>query len=558
MPYPRLYSRRKGSVLFFYRKILEGAEAFLKPSGYVFFECPYERIDRIGALFDPDWKVDGYRDLQDRPRVLRAEWKGISVLNSEKGLFRMGPEKPKGSERNGPAQILLALSKAEVREILSFAIEGKYGLRPFEAASAKNAIEALADHGAIRLVICEHPGISDVLFRHIISLNRRREKGNRIQVIVCTDQKPTGDTLLEKMNILGFASWTNLIDSTLSLLSFLAEKSEPNSSPSQIEQGLAEDETCRIKTSLLIRVGVLKTGVYVRLSPTKFVKIYSAGDEFEQEDYTRILTEKKIEYLYLRKDEIGEFLLKFKQELLHLLSTEILSQNVRTDLLVAVHETTRELLNKLGATREVQEVVKANIGLTVKAMAKSSHLGDILKRFEIDREKYISSHSVLLPQIACSLALTMEWSSEQTLQKLALAAFLHDVPLTNDALAAVMNLTELARKKDQFTPEEMKAFKSHPVKASEMVKNFQEVPADVDVIVLQHHERPDGSGFPRGLGQHQISPLAAVFIVAHDIVSAIYDKSTPFVLEKFIADKKNEYHAGNFKKLHVRLVGLKL
>jgi release factor glutamine methyltransferase len=70
-----------GDPLYFYRKILEGAEAYLKPSGYVFFECPHERIDRIGTLFGPDWKVDGYRDLNERPRVLRAEWKGISVLN---------------------------------------------------------------------------------------------------------------------------------------------------------------------------------------------------------------------------------------------------------------------------------------------------------------------------------------------------------------------------------------------------------------------------------------------------------------------------------------------
>lgn len=71
----------EGDPLYFYRKILEGAEAFLIPSGYVFFECPHERIDRVGALFGPDWKVDGFRDLNDRPRVLRAEWKGISVLN---------------------------------------------------------------------------------------------------------------------------------------------------------------------------------------------------------------------------------------------------------------------------------------------------------------------------------------------------------------------------------------------------------------------------------------------------------------------------------------------
>lgn len=71
----------EGDPLYFYRKIIEGAEAYLRPSGYVFLECPHERIDRIGSLFGPSWKVDGYRDLTERPRVLRAEWKGISVLN---------------------------------------------------------------------------------------------------------------------------------------------------------------------------------------------------------------------------------------------------------------------------------------------------------------------------------------------------------------------------------------------------------------------------------------------------------------------------------------------
>jgi len=70
-----------GDPLYFYRKIVEEAEAILKPSGYIFFECPHERIDRIGSLFGGDWRVDGYRDLNERPRVLRAEWKGISVLN---------------------------------------------------------------------------------------------------------------------------------------------------------------------------------------------------------------------------------------------------------------------------------------------------------------------------------------------------------------------------------------------------------------------------------------------------------------------------------------------
>lgn len=458
-------------------------------------------------------------------------------------------------------QTLLALSRIEVREMLAFAVESKVGVKPFEASTAKEAIEVLADHGAVKTVICEYPGISDVLFRHIISLNRRREEKDQIRCVVCCGEKPEGDIVIQKMNILGYASWTNLIDTTLALLDPLGQSGETAELGRELPESdkqLTDADTCRIKTTLLIRVGQLQAGVYIRLSPTKYVKMFQEGDEFSEEDYTRILREKKIEHLYLRKDECSEFLLKFKNDLLQLLQAEVLSKNVNPELLEEVHETAQELLNKLGATREVQEVVKANVQVTIKAMGKSPRLADILKRIEIDREKYISSHSVLLPQIACTLAMTMDWKSESTLQKLALAAFLHDMPMTNHELAAVTNLTELTRRKAEFTEEESKQYKSHPVKGSEMAKQFQEVPPDVDTIILQHHERPDGSGFPRGLSHHHISPLAAVFIVAHDLVSAIYSIDTPFVLEQFIENTKEQYHAGNFRKLHQQLSSLKL
>lgn len=459
-------------------------------------------------------------------------------------------------------QILLALSKPEVREMLAFAVESRYGIKPFEAATAKEAIEQLADHGAIRIVISEYPGISDVLFRHIISLNRKREEAEQIRTVVCCASKPgDGDAVIQKMNILGFATWAAVIEQTFAALDQAQELNQtprPTGATPDSDKELSDADTCRIKTTLLIRVGLLQAGVYIRLSSTKYVKLFQEGDQFDEGDYTRILTEKKLEHLYLRHDECSEFLLKFKNDLLNLLKSEILAPNVNPDLLDAVHETTQELLNKLGATKEVQEVVKANIQLTIKAMGKSPKLSDILKRLQIDREKYISSHSVLLPQIACTLAMAMDWKSEPTLQKLALAAFLHDMPLTNHKLAQVTSLTELNRRVDQFTPEEIKAYKTHPVKGSEMAKQFHEIPPDVDTIILQHHERPDGSGFPRGLTQHHISPLSAVFIVSHDLVSALFDPNTPFVLEQFIESTKDLYHAGNFRKLWGHLSSLKL
>lgn len=454
--------------------------------------------------------------------------------------------------------ILVALSNPEVRGILAFAVEGRTSGRPFEAGTAKEAIEALADHGAIRIVICEYPGISDVLFRHIVSLNRARPEKDQIRCIVCSASQPAGDDpVVQKMNILGYASYANLIDSTIALLE-PALPAKENASTPENDRELSDETIVRIKTPLLIRVGQLRAGVYIRLSPTKYVKLFQEGDEFNEEDYKRILREKRTEYLYLRRNEVGEFVEKFKGDLLLLLQSEIHPDQAGPKLLEDIHETAQELLGKLGPTKEVQEVVKNSVALAVKTMGSSPSLAGILQKLQVDRDKYISSHSMLLPQVACALATAMDWKSEQTLQKLGLAAFLHDTTLTNHALAQVTGLTELARKKDLFTEEEEKAYVVHPVKASEMAKRFQEVPPDVDTIILQHHERPNGGGFPRALTHSHISPLGAVFIVAHDLVSAIFDPAKPFVLEQFIESKKEEYVGGNFKKLLGHIAHLKL
>lgn len=454
-------------------------------------------------------------------------------------------------------QILIALNNPEVREMLCFAVESGTGEVPFEASTAKEAIQALADHGAIRIVVCEYPGISDVLFRHIVSLNRTRKDKDQIRTIICSSKKPDNDTVVQKMNILGFASSARLIDSTLELLkpffTDISSRTTPESS-----KALSDDDTVRIRTTLLIRVGLLQAGVYIRLSATKYVKLFQEGDEFNEDDYRRILKEKKLEHLFLRKDECSEFLTKFKNDMLLLMQADFTPENASPELLEAIHETTHELLNKLGMTAQIQEVIRANMQLTIQAMGKSPKLSEILAKVQIDRDKYISSHSVLLPQIACTLAIAMDWKSEPTLQKLTLSAFMHDTALTNQALAAVNSLTELAGKKDLFSEEEQKLYRSHPIKTSEMAKQLQEVPPDVDTIVLQHHERPDGSGFPRGLTYQYISPLSIVFIVAHDLVSAMFDPNATFVLEKFIESKKEEYTGGNFKKLLGHLAALKL
>ena len=78
------------------------------------------------------------------------------------------------------------------------------------------------------------------------------------------------------------------------------------------------------------------------------------------------------------------------------------------------------------------------------------------------------------------------------------------------------------------------------------------LPPDVDSIILEHHERPDGTGVPKQLTANQIKPLSSIFIFAHDIVDIIFSLEQQGESPSKEAVIKNLntklYNVSNFKK----------
>ena len=126
---------------------------------------------------------------------------------------------------------------------------------------------------------------------------------------------------------------------------------------------------------------------------------------------------------------------------------------------------------------------------------------------------------------------------------------MHDITL-DEKLARIQLLQE-ANKSD-FTAEELNKLKLHPIHAAEYVRRMSEIPSDVDQIVFQHHERPDGTGFPRNLSGKLISPLSSVFIVAHAVVDFM-SKREGESIDVFLTENEELYKSGNFRKIWLAL-----
>jgi HD-GYP domain-containing protein (c-di-GMP phosphodiesterase class II) len=93
--------------------------------------------------------------------------------------------------------------------------------------------------------------------------------------------------------------------------------------------------------------------------------------------------------------------------------------------------------------------------------------------------------------------------AKERLEILGLAGMLLDVGKTKLP-------DSVLKKKDMLSPEEYELVKAHVKHSVDLVRGAVALPAGVEEIIAVHHERQDGSGYPRGLKGDEISIDGAV------------------------------------------------
>jgi putative nucleotidyltransferase with HDIG domain len=127
------------------------------------------------------------------------------------------------------------------------------------------------------------------------------------------------------------------------------------------------------------------------------------------------------------------------------------------------------------------------------------------------RDSETAGHSRRVCRYSLEIAGAMGWSDQQ-LETLARGAYLHDIGKLGIPDGILL-------KPGPLTPDERKLMQRHVQIGFDLVKDIPFL-ADAAEIVLTHHERFDGGGYPRGLKGKEILPGARIFSVA-DTLDAI-------------------------------------
>ena len=127
------------------------------------------------------------------------------------------------------------------------------------------------------------------------------------------------------------------------------------------------------------------------------------------------------------------------------------------------------------------------------------------------REPHVVGHQSRVSLLACAIANEMGLPIQQR-ENIEIAAIIHD-------LGKVGVPVSILNKSERLSKEEFAAVKTHPRFGYELLSNG-ELPQSVTDVILEHHERIDGSGYPEGLKASNIRYESKVVAVA-DVVEAM-------------------------------------
>jgi len=172
--------------------------------------------------------------------------------------------------------------------------------------------------------------------------------------------------------------------------------------------------------------------------------------------------------------------------------------------MVGLHGVSRDITKRKKTEEDLKETLESlrkALGATIQVMVSAVET----------RDPYTAGHQIRVADLARAIATEMKLPKEK-IEGIRVAGSIHDIgklSIPAEILSKPTTLTEL----------EFSMIKEHPRKGYEFVKNI-EYSRPLAGIVYQHHERMDGSGYPRNLKGNEILIEARILAVS-DVVEAM-------------------------------------
>ncbi len=240
--------------------------------------------------------------------------------------------------------------------------------------------------------------------------------------------------------------------------------------------------------------------------------LFSSPDTKFGDLHRKKLLDNKMNVVYVASADYDKHLRYVERNLDGLLANDTIAEAVKVG---AMHEASdiivRDMLDQPVNQENMLRTKKFANQVVDFTTKKPTSLSRFLEL--VERDDQLSSHSMNVCVYSLLIARKMGIFDYRNIQKLAFGSLLHDVGMT-----FVPN--SIMEKKEKLTSLDWTRIEKHTELGYSVLQKLSYRDKDVEDIVRYHHERLDGTGYPKMLSGKRISPLVRIVTIA-DIFNAI-------------------------------------
>ncbi|MDO9183376.1 MAG: hypothetical protein Q7U04_13260 [Bacteriovorax sp.] len=402
------------------------------------------------------------------------------------------------------AQVILIADNKTLNDLIAINLTTYLGVDLIQRSNAQETLSLLAILPNVDLIITTNE-VEDEQTAFILSQYIATNKLETGLIILGSDHSISNDFTI---NITNPKDWEQVIHGAAKVLGInenvLAQKAIP--------------DYISVPVRYFLNLSNTNCDVFIRIkkSPTQyqFIKRIHNGDTFSKESIKRYL-EQGLENFHIAKDHHKDFSIFLSNKLVEKIDTPEMEPTQRIQIMGESYEVAIKEISKLGFNSETIQLAEAIIKNMVKNFEKSPEMSNLLHKVINSQTGLLFQRCHMTSVVACEIIKNLKIDEPDSFEKIAYAAFFHDIMLADrEDLSKINSFDEL--EKANLNEEDWDMVFNHAMEASILIRKHPEAPAGVDEIIKNHHGTSNGKGFSNSI--EKFSDLSKVFIIAHHFV----------------------------------------
>lgn len=229
-----------------------------------------------------------------------------------------------------------------------------------------------------------------------------------------------------------------------------------------------------------------------------------AGAELSLPDFRR-LRESGVESLFVRSPDFHRCEVILENSLAKLLGDQHIEPEEKAEIVEQVATTVaRDLAKSPSSSNQIQRSSQV-VGHIISAVLQDKEIAVHLLRMA-EHERTTANHMCVVSTLAVLLGAEVFGNDHSMLTNLGLAGLMHD-------LGKLQIDTAILNKTTALSQEELDLIHQHPIESVRLVGNDPHITVPVRQMIVQHHERVDGKGYPLGVRGLDLMPGSRILTI---------------------------------------------